>query len=132
VRESAEERDNRLKGRNIGGGGAGFHGVQVNVSTMQDNEEVLVSCRRFAREAPGQIGGSPLGSVEKERLSSGGSRGSEETGANSGMRERSGGVLFVPLSFLVFLVLERRGEAARQDGGGIRRVDAMPFLSWSR
>jgi hypothetical protein len=38
----------------------------VNVPVMQDNEEVLVSCRRFDREAPGQIGGSPLGSVEDE------------------------------------------------------------------
>ncbi len=28
--------------------------------------EALVSCRRFDREAPGQIGGSPLGSGEGE------------------------------------------------------------------
>ena len=56
-----------------------------------------------------------------------------ETGAKVGMRDRSGGVLFLPLSFLVFLVLgagdtqegsdgeedaEIREEAARQDGGG--------------
>ncbi len=49
------------------------------------------------------------------------------------MRDRSGGILFVPLSFLVFLVLEdgdkqegsdeeedseKRRKAARQDGGG--------------
>ena len=55
-----------------------------------------------------------------------------ETGAKVGMRDRSGGVLFLPLSFLVFLVLgagdtqegsdgeedaEIREEAARQDGG---------------
>ncbi len=63
MRERAEERDNRLEGSHIGGGGAGLHGVQVNVPMMQDNEEILVSCRRFDREAPGQIGGSPLGSV---------------------------------------------------------------------
>jgi len=70
-----------------------------------------------------------------------------ETGAKVGMRDRSGGVLFLPLSFRVFLVLgagdtqegsdgeedaEIREEAARQDEGGTRRVDAMPFLSWSR
>jgi hypothetical protein len=61
-RARAEERDNRLEGRNIGGGGAGLHGVQVNVSM------ILVSCRRFYREAPGQIGGSPLGSEEGERV----------------------------------------------------------------
>ena len=55
-----------------------------------------------------------------------------ETGAKVGMRDRSGGVLFLPLSFLVFLVLgagdtqegsdgeedaEIREEAARQEGG---------------
>ena len=56
-----------------------------------------------------------------------------ETGAKVGMRDRYGGVLFLPLSFLVFLVLgagdtqegsdgeedaEIREEAARQEGGG--------------
>ena len=56
-----------------------------------------------------------------------------ETGAKVGMRDRSGEVLFLPLSFLVFLVLgagdtqegsdgeedsETREEAARQGGGG--------------
>ena len=55
-----------------------------------------------------------------------------ETGAKVGMRDRSGEVLFLPLSFLVFLVLgagdtqegsdgeedsETREEAARQEGG---------------
>ena len=88
-----------------------------------------------------------MGPVEGEGVAVGGSRGSEETGANSGMRDRSCGVLFVPLSFLVFLVLgegdteegseeeeesKRRGEAARQDGGEIRLVEAMPCRSWSR
>ena len=34
----------------------------------------------------------------------GGLTGAEETGAKAGMKERSGGVLLVPLSFLVFLV----------------------------
>ncbi len=33
---------------------------------MQDHEEVLVTCRQFDREALGQIGGRPLGSVEDE------------------------------------------------------------------
>ena len=70
-----------------------------------------------------------------------------ETGAKAGMRDRSGGVLFLPLSFLVFLVLgagdaqegsdgeedaEIREEAARQEGGGILLVDATPCRSWSR
>ena len=55
-----------------------------------------------------------------------------ETGAKVGMRDRSGEVLFLPLSFLVFLVLgagdtqegsdgeedaETREEAARQEWG---------------
>ncbi len=52
VRESAEERYKRLERRDIGGGGAGLHGVQVNVPMMQDNEELLVSCRRFDRVLP--------------------------------------------------------------------------------
>jgi hypothetical protein len=75
VRERAEERYNRLESRDIGGGGAGLHGVQVNVPVMQDNEEVLVSCRRFDREAPGQIGGSPLRPAEGERVAVEGGQG---------------------------------------------------------
>ena len=72
----------------------------------------------------------------------GGLTGAEETVAKAGMRERSGGGRFVPLSFLVLRVCgdelgsggegrERRVEE-RQDEGGGRRVEAMPFLSWSR
>ncbi len=70
MRERAEERDNRLEGRDVGWGGVGLHRVQVNVPVMQDHEEILVACRRFDREAPGQIGGSPLGSVEGEGVTS--------------------------------------------------------------
>ena len=67
-----------------------------------------------------------------------------ETGSKAGMRDWVGGVLLLPLSFLVFLVLgvgdsdeeeedlERREEAARQDEGGILLVEAMPCRSWSR
>ena len=70
-----------------------------------------------------------------------------ETGAKAGMRDRSGGVLFLPLSFLVFLVLgagdtrewseeeedsEGREEAVRQEGGGILLVEATPCRNWSR
>ena len=72
----------------------------------------------------------------------GGLTGAEETGAKAGIKDRSGGGRFVPLSFLVFLVCgdelgsggegrERRVEE-KQDEGGTRRVDARPFLSWSR
>ena len=63
MRERAEERNNRLEGGDVDWGGAGLHRVQMNVPVMQDHEEILVTCRRFDREAPGQIGGSPLGSV---------------------------------------------------------------------
>ena len=38
--------------------------MKVDIPMMQDDEQVLVSCRRFDREAPGQIGGSPMGPVE--------------------------------------------------------------------
>ena len=73
----------------------------------------------------------------------GGLTGTEETGAKAGFnKERSGGGRLVPVSVLVFLVCreelgsggedgERRVEE-RQDEGGTRRVDAMPFRSWSR
>ncbi len=57
VRERAEERDSRLESRDLGGGGAGLHGVQVNVPVMQDNEEV--SC-----PAADLIGKRPVKSVE--------------------------------------------------------------------
>ena len=133
VRKRAKKGDNRLEGRYVGRGSAGHHGVQVDVPMMQDDEQVLVSCRRFDRETTGQIGGRPMGPVEGEGVVVEG--GVKEIGrdkANSGMRERSGGALFVPLSFLLFLGGERRGKAARQDVGRIRRVDAMPCLSWSR
>jgi hypothetical protein len=60
----------------------------------------------------------------------------EETGAKAGMRERSGGDRFVPLSFLVFRVggedVGWGGEAARQEGGGIFREEATPCRNWSR
>jgi hypothetical protein len=62
LRVRAEERDNRLEGRDVGGSSSGLHRVQMNITVMQDNEDVLVSCRRFNGEAPGQIGGSPVGS----------------------------------------------------------------------
>ncbi len=36
VRERAEEGNSRLEGRDASGGGAGLHGVQVNVPVVQD------------------------------------------------------------------------------------------------
>ena len=38
MRERVKEGDNRLEGRDIGRGGAGHHGVQVDVAMVQDNE----------------------------------------------------------------------------------------------
>jgi hypothetical protein len=84
-----------------------------------------------------------MGSVEGKcvALERGGNRGGGDWGKGSS-RERSGGARFVSLSFLVFLVLgddvvlggegRERRAAERHDGGEIRRVDATPFLSWSR
>jgi hypothetical protein len=107
---------------------------------MQDNEEVLVSCHRFERVH------LDLWRV-KEWLSRGGSRGS---GGDRGKLRNEGSVWWGSLFAFVFyglLVLEegdtqegsdeeknseRRGEAARQDGGRILVVEAMPCRSWSR
>ena len=47
VRERAEERDNRLEGGDVGGGGAGLHQVQVNVPVMQDHEEIRAPAIHF-------------------------------------------------------------------------------------
>ena len=90
VRERAEERDNRLEGGDVGGGGAGLHRVQVNVPVMQDNEEILVACRRSDRKAPGQIGGSQLGSVEGEGVSV--ERGVKGIGGDRGKSRDEGSV----------------------------------------
>ena len=38
VRERVKEGDNRLEGRHIGRGGAGHHGVKVDIPMMQDYE----------------------------------------------------------------------------------------------
>ncbi len=38
VRKRAKKRNSRLKGRHVGSGTAGHHGVQVDVPVMQDDE----------------------------------------------------------------------------------------------
>ena len=38
MRKGAKKRHNRLKGRHVGRGSAGHHGVQVDVPMMQDDE----------------------------------------------------------------------------------------------
>ncbi len=126
----------------------GLHRVQVNVPVMQDHEEILVACRRFDREVPGQIGESPLGSVEGERVTV--KRGVKGI---SGDRDKSrdegsvwGGYLFAfILSCLFGLgggghargVRRRRGLGEERGSseagwGGILLVDATPCRSWSR
>ena len=105
---------------------------------------------KYSCPAADLIGKRPVKSAEAQWvlwrvnvwLWRGGLTGAEETGAKAGIKERSGGGRLVPLSFLVFLICreelgsggedgERRVEE-RQDKGGTRRVDAMPFRSWSR
>ena len=46
----------------------------------------------------------------------GGLTGAEETGAKAVMRDRSGGVLFLPLSVLVFLVLGAVDSDEEEEG----------------
>ena len=126
MRERAEERDNRLEGGDVGGdvggGGAGLHRVQVNVPVMQDHEEVLVTCCRFDREAPGKIGESPLGLVEGEGVTV--KRGVKGIGGDRGKSRDEGSVwggsLFICLCrFLSFLSW---GRATRKRGQTEKRM----------
>ena len=100
---------------------------------MQDDEQVLVSCRRFDREATGQIGGRPMGPVEGEGVAvEGGVKG---IGRDRGKLGDEGAVGWGSFCAFVFPALPGRGkerESSEAGWGGIRRVDAMPCLSWSR
>ena len=115
MRERAEERDNTLEGRDVRGCGAGLHRVQMNVPVMQDHEEILVACRRFDREAPGQIGGSPLGSVEGEGVTV--ERGVKGIGGDRGKSGDEGSVWGGSLFAFVVSCLSGLGG-----GGHARRV----------
>jgi hypothetical protein len=108
LRVRAEERDNRLEGRDVGGGSSELHRVQMNVPVMQDNEEVLVSCRRFDREALGQIGGSPLKSVQGERVGVEGG-GVKGIGGHRGKLRDEGTVGWMSLFAFVFSGLSGLG-----------------------
>ena len=67
---------------------------------MQDDEQVLVSCRRFDRETTGQIGGRPLGPVEGEGVAvEGGVKGIGRDGSK--LRDE-GSVLWSSLCAFVF------------------------------
>ena len=140
VRERAEERDNRLEGGDVGGGGAGLHRVQVNVPVMQDHEEILVACRRSDREAPGQIGGSPLGSVEGEGVTV--ERGVKGIGGDRGKSRDEGSVWGGSLFAFICSCLSdlgggghargvRRGRGRREKGacmpkkGGATRIEGL-------
>ena len=121
LRVRAEERDNRLEGRDVSGGGAGLHRVQVNVPVMQDHEEILVACRRSDREAPGQIGGSPFGSVQGEGVSV--ERGVKGIGGDRG-KSRDEGSVWGGFSFCLcrFLSFLSWGRATRKRGQTEKRM----------
>ena len=83
---------------------------------MQNNEEILVSCRRFDREAPGQIGGSTLGSVEGERVAvEGGVKG---IGGDRGKLRDEGAVGWGSLCAFVFPGLAGRGKERESSEAG--------------
>jgi hypothetical protein len=108
VRKRAKKGDNRLEGRHVGWGSAGHHRVQVDVPMMQDDEQVLVSCRRFDRETTGQIGGSPMGPVEGEGVAvEGGVKG---IGRDRGKLGDEGAVGWGSFCAFVFPALPGRGK----------------------
>jgi hypothetical protein len=131
VRKRAKKGDNRLEGRHVGWGSAGHHGVQVDVPMMQDDEQVLVSCRRFDRETTGQIGGRPLGPVEGEGVAvEGGVKG---IGRDRGKLGDEGAVGWGSLCAFVFPALPERGkerESSEAGWGGNPSCgrDALPQL----
>jgi hypothetical protein len=116
VRKRAKKGDNRLEGRYVGRGSAGHRGVQVDVPMMQDDEQVLVSCRRFDRETTGQIGGRPMGPVEGEGVAvEGGVKGIGRDGSK--LRDE-GSVLWSSLCAFVFSGLSGLGGWGHRGCGG--------------
>jgi hypothetical protein len=116
VRKRAKKGDNRLEGRHVGWGSAGHHRVQVDVPMMQDDEQVLVSCRRFDRETTGQIGGRPMGPVEGEGVAvEGGVKGIGRDGSK--LRDE-GSVLWSSLCAFVFSGLSGLGGWGHRGCGG--------------
>jgi hypothetical protein len=116
VRKRAKKGDNRFEGRHVGWGSAGHHGVQVDVPMMQDDEQVLVSCRRFDRETTGQIGGRPMGPVKGEEVAvEGGSKG---IGRNRSKLGDEGAVGWGSLCAFVFPALPGRGKERESSEAG--------------
>ena len=58
--ESFEERDNRGKGSDIGGRGAGFERGKVDVTPVDNHQDVLVTLVRADGETTCEVGGGPL------------------------------------------------------------------------
>ncbi len=60
VREGFEKGDDRRKGGDVRGGGAGFERGEVNVPVVNSDEYVLVTVHRFDGKTTCQIGRGPL------------------------------------------------------------------------
>ncbi len=66
VRERLEESDDGRKGRDIGGGGAGFERGEVDVPVVNGDEYVLVTVHRFDGKTSRQVGRRPFAPVGSE------------------------------------------------------------------
>ncbi len=60
VRNGFKKGDDRKKGGDVRGGGAGFERGEVNVPVVNGNEYVLVTAHRFDGKPTRQIGRGPL------------------------------------------------------------------------
>jgi hypothetical protein len=59
-----EKGDDIAIGRDVRGGRAGFEREEVYIPVVQDDEYVLMTCRRSDRKSAGEVGGGPLTPVE--------------------------------------------------------------------
>ena len=56
VREGLEESDDGRKGRDVGGGGAGFERGEMDIPVVNGDEYVLVTVHRFDGKTSRQVG----------------------------------------------------------------------------
>jgi hypothetical protein len=64
VRQGMEERDDVTVGEDVRDRRAVFEGDKVNVPVVQDNEQILISCRGLHRKPAGEVRGRPFRSVQ--------------------------------------------------------------------
>ncbi len=64
ARKGLEERDDVTVGGDVRDRRAVFEGDKVNVPMVQDNEQILISCRGLHRKPAGEVRGSPFGSLQ--------------------------------------------------------------------